>query len=70
MREIFLKFVPILIDATNQGKTLTDIQTIVFAAFGLLSFFFSSSVIIDWFENRAKKRDYVLFVVWANLICS
>ncbi|WP_245881488.1 hypothetical protein [Xanthomarina spongicola] len=30
----------------------------------------SSSVIFDWFDIRVKEGNYVLFIVWANFICS
>ena len=39
-------------------------------AFALLTLFLSSSVIFDWFGIRAKKGNYVLFIVWANFISS
>ncbi len=51
-------------------KTLTHIPVAKLAAFGLLTLFLSSSIIFDWFGIRAKKGNYVLFVVWANFICS
>ena len=40
------------------------------AAFGLLTLFLSTSIIFDLFGIRAKEGNYVLFVVWANFICS
>ena len=39
-------------------------------AFGLLTLFLSSSVIFDLFGVREKQGNYVLFVVYANFICS
>lgn len=38
--------------------------------FALLTLFLSSSLIFDKFGIRAKEGNYVLFVVWANFICS
>lgn len=46
------------------------IVTIILIAFALLTLFLSSSVIFDWFSIRAKEGNYVLLVVWANLISS
>ena len=43
---------------------------IILLAFIILTLFLSSSVIFDWFGIRAKEGNYVLFVVWANLISS
>jgi len=37
--------------------------------FGLVTLFMSSSVIFDWFGMRAKEGNYVLFIVWTNLLC-
>lgn len=51
-------------------KILPYLLASVLAAFGLLTFFLSSSVIFDLFGVRAKEGNYVLFVVWANLISS
>ncbi len=51
-------------------KALPYIIAIVLAAFGLLTFFLSSSVILDLFSMRAKEGNYVLFVVWANFLSS
>lgn len=39
-------------------------------AFAFLTLFLSSSIIFDLFGMRAKEGDFVLFVVWANFICS
>ena len=43
---------------------------IALTAFALLTLFLSSSIIFDWFGIRAKEGNYVLFIVWANFICS
>ncbi len=42
----------------------------ILALFALLTLFLSSSVIFDWFGIRAKEGNYVLFIIWANFICS
>ncbi len=51
-------------------KYIPYLITIVLAAFGLLTLFLSTSVIFDLFGIRAKEGNYVLFIVWANFICS
>jgi len=51
-------------------KTLPYIIAALLAAFGLLTFFLSSSVIFDLFGIRAKEGNYVLFIVWANFLSS
>jgi hypothetical protein len=51
-------------------KTTKYITLIALIAFSLLTLFLSSSVIFDWFGIRTKEGNYVLFVVWANLISS
>ena len=45
-------------------------SAVILTAFGLLTLFLSTSVIFDLFGIRAKEGNYVLFVVWANFICS
>ncbi|MCG2460010.1 hypothetical protein K8352_04580 [Flavobacteriaceae bacterium F89] len=42
----------------------------ILMVFALLTLFLSGSLILDWFGIRAKEGNYVLFVVWANFICS
>ena len=42
----------------------------ILTAFGLLTLFLSTSVIIDLFGIREKEGNYVLFVVWANFVAS
>lgn len=44
------------------------ITAAVLTAFGLLTVFLSSSVILDLFDIRTREGNYVLFIVWANLI--
>ncbi len=51
-------------------KAIPYLLASVLATFGLLTLFLSSSVIFDLFGVRAREGNYVLFVVWANLICS
>ncbi len=51
-------------------KIIKYITIVALVAFTLLTLFLSSSVIFDWFGIRAKEGNYVLFVVWANLISS
>ena len=52
------------------NKIINTISATILALFALLTLFLSSSVIFDWFGIRAKEGNYVLFIVWANLICS
>tara|TARA_R110002033_G_scaffold77030_1_gene128700 strand:- start:12453 stop:12860 length:408 start_codon:yes stop_codon:yes gene_type:complete len=49
---------------------ITTISAIILALFALLTLFLSSSVIFDLFGIRDKEGNYVLFIVWANFICS
>lgn len=51
-------------------KILPYLFATLLAGFGLLTLFLSTSVIFDLFGIRAKEGNYVLFVVWANFICS
>ena len=51
-------------------KTIRYTAALVLAAFGLLTLFLSSSVIFDLFGIRAKQGNYVLFILWANFVCS
>lgn len=46
----------------------TFIITGLLTAFGLLTTFLTSSVILDLFNIRELEGNYVLFVVWANLV--
>ncbi len=54
----------------NNRKIISTVIAIVLVLFALLTLFLSSSVIFDWFGIRAKEGNYVLFIVWANFICS
>lgn len=49
---------------------ITTVSAIILALFAVLTLLLSSSVIFDWFGMRAKEGNYVLFIVWANFICS
>lgn len=51
-------------------KTLPYLLASILTVFGMLTLFLSSSVILDLFGIRAKEGNYVLFVVWANLLSS
>lgn len=54
----------------KKSKKISNVSAIILAAFALLTLFLSSSVIFDWFGIRAKEGNYVLFIVWANFVCS
>lgn len=47
-----------------------SIFLILVLLFGLVTLFASSSVIFDLFGMREKEGNYVLFIVWANFVCS
>lgn len=49
-------------------KYILYLLAIILAGFGFLTLFLTTSVIFDLFGVRAKEGNYVLFVVWANLI--
>lgn len=51
-------------------KTLKYVVATPLTAFAFLTLFLSSSIIFDWFGIREKEGNYVLIVVWANLISS
>lgn len=50
-------------------KGLKIAQSIFLTGFGVLSVFMTLSIIFDWFGIREKEGNYVLFVVYTNLIC-
>ncbi len=54
----------------TKKNIFTYVMAIVLIAFALLTLFLSSAVIFDWFGIRAEQGNYVLFIVWANFICS
>lgn len=51
-------------------KTLKIIYSVVLTLFGGLSLFMTLSIIFDLFGIRAMEGNYVLFIVYANLICA
>lgn len=51
-------------------KTFYVLLIFVITGFGLLTLALSSSIFLDLFNIRAQEGNYVLFVVWANFICS
>ena len=51
-------------------KYLLIIIAIVLTAFGLLTFYLSSSLLFDLFDVRAEQGNYVGFVVFTNFLCS
>jgi len=51
-------------------KVLTKyIPAGILAAFGLLTLFLSTTVILDLVGMREKQGNYVLFVIWVNFFC-
>lgn len=48
--------------------TINKISALILLLFAFATIFMSSSVIFDWFGIRAKEGNYVLFIVWANLV--
>lgn len=50
-------------------KVLKIIQSLLLTGFGALSVFMTVSVIFDWFGIREKEGNYVLFIVYTNLLC-
>ncbi|MDT8412167.1 MAG: hypothetical protein RQ875_06895 [Vicingaceae bacterium] len=50
-------------------KTLKIIQSSLLTSFGIVSVFMTLSVIFNWFGIREKEGNYVLFIVYTNLIC-
>ncbi len=53
-----------------KSKLFSYVTIVILMMFALLTLFLSSSLIFDWFGIRDKEGNYVLFVVWANFICS
>lgn len=54
----------------KENKTVTYIVASTLTVFGLMTFYLSGSVIFDLFGIREQEGSYILFVVWANFICS
>lgn len=51
-------------------KALKTIQAGLLVLFGTISLFMTLSVIFDLFSIRKMEGNYVLFIVYTNLICS
>ena len=56
--------------AIRYTNTLRYTIAAFIGAFGLMTLFLSSSVTFDLFGMRGQEGHYVLFIVFANLICS
>lgn len=52
------------------NKYLFYLSVSILALFGIVTFFLSTSILLDLFDIRAKEGNYVPFIVWANFICS
>lgn len=50
-------------------KTLKIIQSVFLLFFGGVTLFLTSSIIFDAFGIREREGNYVLFIVYTNLIC-
>ena len=51
-------------------KTLTKyISATVLAAFGFLTIFLTTTILLDLVGMREKQGNYVEFVIWVNLFC-
>ncbi|HNR49833.1 MAG TPA: hypothetical protein PKN14_11370 [Bacteroidia bacterium] len=50
-------------------KKLKLIHTFLLCLIGVVSVFMTLSVIFDLFGIRAREGNYVLFIVYANLVC-
>lgn len=50
-------------------KITKHTASILLLVFGLLSIFLTLSVILDLFDVREKEGNYVLFIVYTNLVC-
>ncbi|MEO9210571.1 MAG: hypothetical protein ABI208_05705 [Ginsengibacter sp.] len=53
-----------------KSKIILNTSGVIIALFGIATLFMSTSVIFNLFNIREKEGNYVLFVVYANLICS
>ncbi len=51
-------------------KIIQYVTATVLVVFGLITLYLSTSIILDLFGVRAQEGIYVLFVVWANFLCS
>lgn len=50
-------------------KIIKIILSLFLSLFGIVSIFMTSSIAFDWFGIREMEGNYVLFIVYANLIC-
>lgn len=50
-------------------KYIPQLAAFFLGAFGLLALFLTSSIVFDWFGIREKEGNYVLVVVYANMVC-
>jgi len=50
-------------------KSLKIIQSGLLGLFGAVSIFMTTSIIFNLFGIREKEGNYVLFIVYANLVC-
>lgn len=50
-------------------KSLKITQTIILTTVGLLTLFMTNSIVFDLFGIRETQGNYVLFVVYANMLC-
>lgn len=50
-------------------RVLKIIQSLLLTGFGAMSVFMTFSVIFDLFGIREKEGNYVLFIVYTNLVC-
>lgn len=50
-------------------KGIKILQSLFLSVFGALSVFMTISIIFDWFGMREKEGNYVLFIVYTNLVC-
>jgi len=49
-------------------KAVKIISSVLLTFFGGLSVFMTLSIIFDWFDIREKEGNYVLFIVYSNLV--
>jgi hypothetical protein len=50
-------------------KALSTVQSVLLLLIGVVSLFMTLSIVFDLFGIREKEGNYVLFVVYANLLC-
>jgi len=53
-----------------KSNIILYLVAIALTAFGLFTLYLSTSVILDFFRVREQEGNYVMFIVWANLISS